>query len=837
MAEPDNELDRALCALEKPLRFASRHEFENLERVKDLEETLRRAAERARDLSAGSPLEQTVLDVLDHIPKPGVRREARVAALQQCLTLVDAARRARPETSPSSEPTVAPVPPKPMPEPMAEEATPSTTSARTPALEIDAAVQYIRGVGPRIAALLATRGLRTVEDVLRFLPRRYEDRRGQRAIRDLVEGTLATVEVEVLAKAAKRYRGRRALEVAVGDETGVLHLKWFNVPSKSYADRFVKGSRIRVSGQVKRYRGALEMVHPETAMVSGATEPCGPEDKIVPVYSDIDGLRPVRVRNIVTRALPSVEKLRDALPAALRQRHDLPALDEAIRCLHQPPTGASLDDLHSMATPWHRRLIYEELFLVQLAVLRRKARVAREPGLAIALEQTLAETAGDLFPFTLTEAQRRVLGEIEADLRATVPMNRLLQGDVGSGKTAVAVAACAATARAGHQAAIMAPTEILAEQHARVALTTLSSAGFRVALLTGNVSGSERRDVLAGLADGSIQVVVGTHALIQDDVHYAALALGIVDEQHRFGVMQRARLVELGREGLSTTPHMLVMTATPIPRTLALTVYGELDLSLLDELPPGRSPVETRLFRDKQRDQVYRRVRHMVEQGRQAYVVFPLVEGSEAEGFDRVRDATSSAAALASGPLAGLTVGLLHGRMGGDEKDAIMRRFIAGDIQVLVSTTVIEVGIDVPNAAVMVIEHADRFGLSQLHQLRGRVGRSEHKSACLLISHYTPSQDAWRRLKIMEQTTDGFVIAEEDLAIRGPGDFLGTRQSGLPPLSTANLVRDQKVLQLARDDACELLASDPELERPEHDALRDLVTRLWRDRLELANIG
>jgi ATP-dependent DNA helicase RecG len=416
-------------------------------------------------------------------------------------------------------------------------------------------------------------------------------------------------------------------------------------------------------------------------------------------------------------------------------------------------------------------------------------------------------------------------------------MSRLLQGDVGSGKTAVAVAACAAVAQAGHQAAIMAPTEILAEQHARVALETLSAAGFRVGLLTGNVAGSERRRILEDLAVGRIQVIVGTHALIQEEVHFARLALGIVDEQHRFGVRQRARIVELGREGLGRTPHMLVMTATPIPRTLALTVYGDLDLSLLDELPPGRTPVATRLFGDKQREQAYSRVRTEVERGRQAYVVFPLVEGSDAEGLERIRDATSSAEALANGPLAGLTVGLLHGRMGGDEKDATMRRFIAGEIQVLVSTTVIEVGIDVPNATVMVIEHAERFGLSQLHQLRGRVGRGEHESVCLLLSHYTPSEDAWRRLKVMEKTNDGFLIAEEDLAIRGPGDFLGTRQSGMPLLAVANLARDQRILQQAREDAADLLNRDPDLEAEEHRALRGSVATAWQERLALAQIG
>jgi ATP-dependent DNA helicase RecG len=833
LGDPAIELERALDALEKPLRFASRGEFENLDRVRGLAATLRGAAERARVL-IGEDRSAALDALIGAIPADDARRDERVAGLKTCLSQVERLRGAGKVETPAPRPEPGRRLARP---PIGGEARGSASGPPVKQLDLDASVQFIRGVGPRIAELLSARGLNTVEDLLRFLPRRYEDRRGQRSIADLVEGSVATVEARVMAKSQRTLRGKRTLEVAVGDATGVLHLKWFRVPGKTYADRFVRGRHVRVSGHVKRYRGALEMVHPETA-VTGSGERAGPvEDAIVPIYADVEGVRPVRLRQIVDAALPSAWLLDDLLPAALAAKRDLPSLAESIRALHRPEAGAPLDDLHGSRTPWHRRLIYEELLIAQLAVLRRKARAAREPGLAMDLAGSLAGVAHDLFPFEMTGAQRRVLGEIEADLRRSVPMSRLLQGDVGSGKTAVAVAACAAVAQAGHQAAIMAPTEILAEQHARVALETLSAAGFRVGLLTGNVAGSERRRILEDLGVGRIQVIVGTHALIQEEVHFARLALGIVDEQHRFGVRQRARIVELGREGLGRTPHMLVMTATPIPRTLALTVYGDLDLSLLDELPPGRTPVATRLFGDKQREQAYRRVRREVERGRQAYVVFPLVEGSDAEGLERIRDATSSAEALANGPLAGLTVGLLHGRMGGDEKDATMRRFIAGEIQVLVSTTVIEVGIDVPNATVMVIEHAERFGLSQLHQLRGRVGRGEHESVCLLLSHYTPSEDAWRRLKVMEKTNDGFLIAEEDLAIRGPGDFLGTRQSGMPLLAVANLARDQRILQQAREDAAELLNRDPDLEAEEHRALRGSVATAWQERLALAQIG
>jgi len=560
-------------------------------------------------------------------------------------------------------------------------------------------------------------------------------------------------------------------------------------------------------------------------------------DAIIPVYTEIEGLRPPQLRRIVHATLAAARQLSDILPEGLRHKHHLPPLADSIRCLHAPPPDTSLEALHSMATPWHRRLIYEELFLVQLSVLKRKAEATRQPGHSIPFEESLVAEAARLFPFMLTGAQHRVLGEIEADLKRDVPMTRLLQGDVGSGKTAVAVAAVAAVARAGLQAAIMAPTELLAEQHARVALPALQQVGIRGALLTGAVVGSERRRILAELADGRLQVLLGTHAVIQDEVHLRALALGIVDEQHRFGVRQRARLVAMGREGLHVNPHLLVMTATPIPRTLALTVYGDLDLSLLDELPPGRTPAETRLYRDKYRDQVYARVRKEVEAGRQAYVVFPLVEESDAEELEGVRDATSAAEELANGMLQGLRLGLLHGRMSSDDKDRVMRAFVAGEIQVLVATTVIEVGIDVANATVMVIEHAERFGLSQLHQLRGRVGRGRFRGLCLLVARYTPSEDAWRRLAIMEKTHDGFVIAEEDLAIRGPGDLIGVRQSGMPLLSVANLARDQKILAMARDDAAALLAEDPLLEAPAHALLRRKLEQVWLDKGDLAQTG
>ncbi|MBC7794534.1 MAG: ATP-dependent DNA helicase RecG, partial [Clostridia bacterium] len=686
-----------------------------------------------------------------------------------------------------------------------------------------------------IAKRLSEKGLTTVEELLRFLPRRYEDRSLRQTIRELVPGEGATVQGVVLAKSLKTFPGRRSLEIAIGDDTGVLRLAWFRVPGQSMSDRFEKGVRVQVSGIVKAFRGQMQMVHPETKVVTEMpveVEPAG----LIPIYSEIEGIRPTQLRRLIAEVMPLADGLPELLPHRLRVQHKLPAMAESVKALHVPPPNALLDNLLDMATPWHRRLIYEELLLLQLVVLRRKAQAASQPGLALQFAAPFGTVAAELFPFTLTNAQARALREIEADMRLAVPMHRLLQGDVGSGKTAVAMTAAAATARAGKQTAIMVPTELLAEQHACTALATLPRGGVRVELLTGSVTAAERRRILGQLASGDVQVVVGTHAIIQHDVKFKALGLGIVDEQHRFGVLQRARLLEQGRESAGATPHVLAMTATPIPRTLALTVYGDLDVSIVNELPPGRTPVKTMLFRDRQRSQVYRRVRYAVENGRQAYVVFPLVEESDKEGMAEIRAATSEAEALAAGELQGLRIAVLHGRMDASEKDHVMRAFVRKSFDVLVATTVIEVGIDVPNASVIVIEHAERFGLSQLHQLRGRVGRGEHASECLLVTVGSSSDESWLRLTTMEKTSDGFQIAEADLEIRGPGDFVGTRQSGLPLLLLANLARDTELLEKARDDASSIITNDPDFAHAEHRVLKQALAARW-ERLELAQIG
>ncbi|RME20394.1 MAG: ATP-dependent DNA helicase RecG [Deltaproteobacteria bacterium] len=707
---------------------------------------------------------------------------------------------------------------------------------------LDTPIQYIKGVGPYRAEMLAAKGIKTVGDALFFLPRGYEDRRRTTNIAGLkageFNGFVARVIDFEIRRAGPRGR-RRVFDLVLGDSTGTVLCRWFHFNPSSFVNRFRRGELVRVGGKVERYRNRMMLVHPEVEKLQPGQPPddAGGDTAggIVPVYPSIEGIYPRQLRRIMRNVVKGFARsCPDTLPRLLRQKLKLPSIADALLAIHLPGPDADIESLLRWRTPAQRRLIFEEFFLVQLGLAMRRQQWRKNSAQPAPAVNDLAALARGVFGFELTRAQMRVLGEIARDMSSPRPMNRLLQGDVGSGKTAVAALAAVLAARGGGQTAFMVPTEILAEQHYRKLGTALGKVmvgnrPMRVELLTASVKGSRREPILQALRRAEIDVIVGTHALIEQQVEFGNLNLCIIDEQHRFGVMQRARLRSKGK-----LPHVLVMTATPIPRTLAMTIHGDLDVSSIDELPPGRKPVRTVLLRGNEASRAYDAIRQEVEGGGQAYIVYPLVEESEKL---ELLDAVGMARRLASGPLAGLKVGLLHGRMDQAEKDAVMRRFVDGEIDVLVSTTVIEVGVDVPRANIMVVEHAERFGLSQLHQLRGRVGRGRSRASCYLVAYNLASADARKRLQVMQSTTDGFEIAEQDLAIRGPGEFLGTRQAGMPLFDYADLVRDADLLEIARREATALLDSDPELNLPENRNLLAELKKKWSSTLSLAEVG
>lgn len=695
----------------------------------------------------------------------------------------------------------------------------------------------------------------TVEDLLNYLPLRYEDRSNPAQISDLTEGMEASLELVVKGAGYLQVRNRRAFgaslfifEIVATDpgKTGRDVAVWWFVSGAHardildyYKKRFVRGARFVTFGKWERdkRRGVLSLrlnkPADELELLPAAAQPSEAEDikaetdsqdgetkatkaigldasdsgdpalavihtgRRVPIYRKLSEFSSKRVREIVHAVLAQLtddDAFPETLPRELRQRRKLIGRAAALRQIHFPPEDTPLALYDQSRSPAHLRLIFEDFFWVALGIsLKRGKRTKETKGAVIKIDQAMKERIGSVLPFKLTRAQRDVVKEIFKDLKSNAPMNRLLQGDVGSGKTIVALVAMLATMENGYQTALMAPTEILAEQHARNIKRLLAKSPYRVELLTGSLRGAEKRKLHVALAAGEIHACIGTHAIIQEAVSFKNLGLAVIDEQHRFGVMQRA---ELRARGFN--PDVLVMTATPIPRSLTMTIYGDLDVSVIDELPPGRTPIETSVFGEEQRAEVKDLISREVRAGRQVYVVYPLVE--ESEKLD-LKDATRRYEYLREKVFAKFSVGLVHGKMKTADKEDVMRRFVAGEIQILVSTTVIEVGVDVPNASMMIVEHAERFGLSQLHQLRGRVGRGAEKSYCVLLTSDKQTAVAVERLGIMAQTNDGFVIAEKDLDLRGPGELLGTKQSGLPEFRVANIVRDQEFLEGARKEA------------------------------------
>ncbi len=703
---------------------------------------------------------------------------------------------------------------------------------------LQTSLQYLKGVGPRRAADLQRVGLRTVEDLLYRFPIRYEDRGTFQTIASLRPGNAASVVGEIVSCGVRPTRRPRfkIFEMLVRDRTGALRAVFFNQPFLS--DIFHPRQRVILYGKLELTSHGLQLQNPQYEILKSDDpqedrQPNEAQDddtlhtgRIVPIYEKTGNLTTKMQRVLVHHALAELPgTIPDPLPADLRERQKLIDRRSALSDVHFPPGGANLDALNQFRSPAHRRLIFEEFFLFQLGLILRKRRAEAETKpRAVVITDATREAARRVLPFKLTGDQYKVLGEIVRDMQRPQPMNRLLQGDVGSGKTIVALLAALVAMENGFQVAFMAPTEILAEQHFITIRRLLETSRFRMALLTGATPARKRREIQAELAGGSTNLVVGTHALVEDPVAFRELGLAIIDEQHRFGVMQRAALRAKGMH-----PDVLVMTATPIPRTLALTTYGDLDVSVMREMPPGRHPIKTIAKPESRRDEIYDFIRQQLDSARQAYVIYPLVE--ESAKVD-LRAATEMADHLAQDIFPAYRVALLHGRMKQDEKERVMHAFARGDVHILVSTTVVEVGVDVPNASVMLVEHAERFGLSQLHQLRGRVGRGAHQSYCMLLYQAPLTEQGRERLKALTESTDGFVIAERDLALRGPGDFFGTRQSGMPTLRVGDLLRDHELMEEARREAIATLDASQSDE-----ALVAFVRSNWEQRFGLVGVG
>jgi ATP-dependent DNA helicase RecG len=763
-------------------------------------------------------------------------------------------------------------------------------------------VKWVRGVGPRVAELLAQKGIRTAEDLLYHLPFRYEDRQNPRSLDELRVGEMASVIAEVRGFALLRTRKAPIFELTLGQGRLAMKCMWFH---GSYLEgKFHSGQTVAVFGKVEpsRTTSNFKMINPQFEILPDASEDAETRmlevGRITPVYESLGGARLASrwQRKVIFHLLEGLKgAVPECLPKTMLERQQLPDREAALCQAHFPPEGVRMDALQAWATPAHRRLIFEELFFLELGLELKRRRMRERAGISFATTDKVREAIREVLPFHPTAAQKRTLGEIVSDMRSPSPMRRLLQGDVGSGKTIVALQAMLVAMENGYQAALMAPTEILATQHFLAARKLLekSSRNYRIVLLTGSLDEDRKRLNRELINRGEAHLVIGTHALIEEKVEFDRLGLVVVDEQHRFGVLQRFRLMKKPNQA---EPDVLVMTATPIPRTLALSLYGDLDVSVLDELPPGRTPIVTRRVPDERAEDVWDFVRKQVAQGRQAYVVYPVIEGPKddqpefdfaqdtamdlsrnegpsqvskgerpgppksgapsarkgktAELFPKmVKEANPSAKSglksaiemhekLRAGPLAGLRVGLLHGRLDADDKEVTMRRFQRGEIDVLVATTVIEVGVDVPNATVMVIEHAERFGLAQLHQLRGRVGRGAAKSYCILMTGERVSEQAEERLNAMVRTQDGFELAELDLQMRGPGEFFGTKQAGLPDFRVANLIRDRQVVELAKQEAARFVADPgPDVSEAERTHVRERLKEAWQRRYGLVEAG
>ncbi len=699
-------------------------------------------------------------------------------------------------------------------------------------MDLNTPLSSVKGIGSARAAMLEAKALVTVEDLLGYVPFRYEDRSNVKTIAHLAPGEMATVIAEVRAAKLSGFRRKNLgmFEARFSDTSrAILVGKWFH--GGYLANVLADGMKVALYGKVEfdSYAGELTMLHPEMEILSGdddAAESSLHVGRVVPIYEGVSKITTKQLRVLMHRVLESLSPEEDFLPQFLRDRLKMPDRWTALRHTHFPPPDSDLRLLNAFRSPAQFRLIFEEFFWLECGVALKRGKARTLPGIAFEINDRVREQIKAMLPFKPTDAQKRVIQEIVADMKATRPMNRLLQGDVGSGKTIVAAEAAVIAIENGYQVAVLAPTEILATQHGLYFKQILSKLGYVTLLLTGSFSGREKTQLKKIVSEGLAHVIIGTHALLEKDVEFKRLGLAIVDEQHRFGVLQRLGLVQKG-----VHPDVLVMTATPIPRTLAMTLYGDLDVSTIDQLPPGRKPIKTKHYTADRIEQAYSFLKSQIDEGRQAYVVYPVIEESETQA---VKAAQKMYEHLSQEVFPQISVGLMHGRLAADEKEAVMQRFKEGAIKIMVSTTVIEVGVDVPNATVMLVEQAERFGLAQMHQLRGRVGRGAAQSYCILVTEKM-NDTARERIRTLVESTDGFYISEMDLKLRGPGEFFGTKQSGLPSLRVANILRDSEILEVARREAVDFIAHPPS-----DDALRRAVGYIrdhWQRRYGLVTVG
>lgn len=810
--------------LRKPFLFISKNSFAKLDSVKDIEKRTISLAEKGLSFTNESVKRETLKEIIvlfqGYSSLPSKKRKE---IIERSLSMLEvfktpAAKGKDLDLYRESAHTI-----------------PSREKFLERQEKLSARVQFLKGVGPKIASKFGSADICTIDDLLYFFPRRYEDRRRMVKIADLKDGMVATFmgEVDDLHTVYFRGRKRAILEINVKDDTDQITAKWFNFNRSYFEDKVRIGASIIFTGKIKAFRERKEVYHPEFEVLGKNPNDSLSFGRVVPVYSEIGGLYQKTLRKIMYNASRNYSQLKTCvLPPSVCKKYGLLSPAEAIKEIHNPDRFADFlsdEEEAFFKHPCYRSLIFMELFLFNVMIGLKKRNVRSREGIPLDVSEDEISGFLKMLPFNLTKTQRSSLAEITQDLKRSVPMNRLLEGDVGSGKTVIALLSCLIAAKSGFQAAFMAPTEILAEQIYSQTKKLFAKTDLDVELLSGSLNERKRSDILKRLKRGELKMIVGTHALIQEGVSFKDLAVTVVDEQHRFGVMQRSAIKEKG-----IFPHQLVMSATPIPRTLALTYYGDLDISAIKELPKGRKPIETRVIHDQSRSKLYEFVKGELKSGRQAYIIYPIIEESEKV---KLLDATRMAKYLQENIFKEFRLGLIHGRLKSEQKDVIMSDFRSGKIDVLVSTTVIEVGIDVPNATVMIIEHPERFGLSQLHQLRGRVGRGAHKSHCFLVLGIDYGEEIKERLTIFKNTLDGFKLAEEDLKLRGPGDFFGASQHGLPPFRIAKFPRDVEVLRQTREEAFRLLKEDPRLSSKDSSLLLESLKDKWKDKADLIQVG